>query len=355
MKSVNMKVNILSDKILWFGKYSGYECLTDYFSSDVSLSLTIPYYAFINKFFGKFMKLYLKWRHVSHPQAFAEVSFLCKVKQKDISHILYIENHLHVLGQLNKSKGKMIGTIHLPFKQWTEERLQLLSGLGNVIILYEEEINEFAKYIPRNKINVIKHGVDINFFKPGKRQNIQKNKILFVGHFLRNFEMFLEVYKILEKRVGNELEYHFIIPTPHRHPSTLKEIVSLPNTFFHEGLSDEELLECYQNSYVLMMPMEDSGANTAIVQAIATGLPIITTDVGGIKSYGGNNIFPIVPNNASEEMANLFLKYYKDSDYRNSISAAQRQFAVEQLDWNLISKKHLNIYKKINKLWKEKD
>ena len=54
MKSVNMKVNILSDKILWFGKYSGYECLTDYFSSDVSLSLTIPYYAFINKFFGKF-------------------------------------------------------------------------------------------------------------------------------------------------------------------------------------------------------------------------------------------------------------------------------------------------------------
>jgi len=348
-----MKINVLTDKIVWFGKYSGYECLTDYFSNDVSLSLIIPKYVFVNKLVGKFMKLYLRWNHISHAQAFAEISFFWKIRQQDISHILYLENHLHVLPLLKKNKGKLIGTIHLPFNQWSEERLRLLSTLDNAIILYDEELDYFAKYISINKINVIKHGVDIDFFKPGKSTNIQKNKILFVGHFLRNFKMFLEVYEILEKKFKNELEYHFIIPTPHRHPPILKKIVNLPNTFFHEGLSDEELLEFYQNSYLLMMPMDDSGANTAIVQAIATGLPIITTDVGGIRSYGGNEIFPVVSNNASEKMAELFVKYYTNPDYRNSIAQKQRQFAVEQLDWNLISEKHYDVYKKIIKSRKE--
>ena len=45
------------------------------------------------------------------------------------------------------------------------------------------------------------------------------------------------------------------------------------NVFFHENLSDEGLLEQYQTSNVLLIPMNDSGANTAIVQALAAGLP----------------------------------------------------------------------------------
>ncbi|SHG21729.1 Glycosyltransferase involved in cell wall bisynthesis [Flavobacterium segetis] len=342
-----MKINILSDKILWFGKYSGYECLTNYFSNEVSIYLITSNYIFLNKIFGKFIKLYLKWSHISHPQAFAEVSFLRKVKSKDVSHILYLENHLHILTLLNKNKEKLIGTIHLPFKHWSKKQLSLLSNLSNAIILYDEEVANFAPYISLDNIHVIKHGVDIDFFKPGENVEIKKNKILFVGHFLRNFEMFYEVYQILKKKFNNELEYHFIIPTSHRHPNILKKIIDLPNTFFHEGLNDDELLEFYQSSYVLLMPMNDSGANTAIVQAIAAGLPIITTDVGGIRSYGGEEIFPVVANNASEEMAKLYIKYYTDTNYRNYISLKQRQFAIEQLDWNLISEKHLRLYKLI--------
>ena len=340
-----MKINILTNKILWFGKYSGYECLTDYFSKDVSISLTIPRYVFFNKLVGKFLKLYLKWNKISHAQAFAEIRFLFKGKKHNISHILYLENHLHVLSLFKKKKEyKLVGTIHFPFNHWDEEGLKSLTKLDTAIILYKEEVRNFANYIAIDKIKVIKHGVDINFFKPGETVNVEKNKILFVGHFLRNFEMFYEVYQILEKKINEKLEYHFIIPTPHRHPAILKKIAELPNTFFHEGLSDEELLEFYQKSYVLLMPLDDSGANTAIVQALATGLPVITTDVGGIRSYGGNEIFPIVSNNASEEMAELFIKYYNDVEYRNRIADKERQFAIDELDWNLISAKHLNFY-----------
>ena len=46
--------------------------------------------------------------------------------------------------------------------------------------------------------------------------------------------------------------------------------------------------------------MNESGANTAVVESLACGLPIVTTDVGGIRNYGGNDLFPIVNNNDDE-------------------------------------------------------
>ena len=169
-----------------------------------------------------------------------------------------------------------------------------------------------------------------------------------MGHFLRDFEMFMKVYYlILDSDFGKTLEYHFIIPVPFRKILELAPIVNLKTVFFHGGLSDAELLEFYQTSYLLLMPMIDSGANIAIVQAIATGLPIITTDIGGIRSYGGGEVFEVVKRNDCEAMTALFTKYYNNSDFRNSVALKQRNFALKQLDWNSIAKQHFTVYKTI--------
>jgi glycosyltransferase involved in cell wall biosynthesis len=342
-----MKINILSNKISWFGKYSGYECLTEYLPVKDKLSISIPKYSTINRIIGKVYKEFKNWKNINTYEAFAEIKFIRKIKRNDISHILYLDSHLHSTKNLDKNKDRVIGTIHIPYKFWTEENLDLLSNLDNIIILYEKDVLKFSKYINKDKIHVIKHGVDIDFFKPGNPISIKKNQVLFVGHYLRNFQMFLEVYDIIRNNISEDIEYHFIIPMAHRNESSIQKIIEYKNVFFHERLSDEELLEYYQTSYLLLMPMNESGANTAIVQAIATGLPIITTDVGGIRSYGGGDIFPLVTNNSSEDMARLFSQYFSNEVFRDAIAKKQRQFAVECLDWNIIAKQHYELYEMI--------
>lgn len=260
-----------------------------------------------------------------------------------LSHILYIETHIHVLDKIHQNNKTMVGTVHLPISQWKTENLDRLSKLKQVIILYKEEIDFFAKYIPVERIKYIRHGVDINFFKPGLPAAVNKNKILFVGHYLRNFPMFLNVYRQLQKQLG-DLEIHFIIPSFHRNIPELNELSGKAGIFFHEKLSDEELLEQYQQSYLLVMPMQDSGANTAIIQAIATGLPIVTTDAGGIRSYGGGDIYPVIANDDHDAMVDLCMRYFKDENYRNSMSADLRNFAVQQLDWDKIAAAHVNVF-----------
>ncbi|MBC7888327.1 MAG: glycosyltransferase [Ferruginibacter sp.] len=342
-----MNINILSNKISWFGKYSGYECLTDYFPKNGRLVITKPNDLVFNKLVGKIFRTYKGWEDISPTDIYAELNFFRRAGLNNISHILYLESHVHALKMVKNNRHKLVGTIHLPISQWTEERLEMLADLDNAIILYDEEIAEFSKYINREKIQVIKHGVDIDFFKPGDISAVKKNKILFVGHYLRNFHMFMEVYDIVRKDIGDVIEFHFIIPSFGRDKEIIQKITTLKNVFFHEGLSDEALLDFYQTSYLLLMPMTDSGANTAIVQALGAGLPIVTTDVGGIRSYGGGEVFPVVTNNSGLEMAELFAKYYYDNDFRNSIAEKQRQFAMEKLDWNLIARQHISCYESI--------
>ena len=337
-----MKVNVLSDKIGWFGKYSGYECLPDYYPKSIDATVNIATYNFYNKVLGKFYKVQNKINSRSE-DIFNEIKFSRKVSSNDASHILYLESHIHLLKNLSP-RNKVFGTIHLPFSRWSPGCLELLSKMEHIILLYKEELEAFSQYIPKSKIHVIRHGVDVNFFKPGNPGEIHRNKVLFVGHFLRNFEMFFAVFKILSKDNHSKFEFHFIIPTEHRHPPILKMLMTFNNVFFHENLSDEELLKHYQNSYVLLMPLEDSGANTGIVQALATGLPIITTDVGGIRSYGGDEVFPLVENNDTQKMVELFYQYYNDIKFKNAISEKQRNFAVEKLDWLKVAQEHVNLY-----------
>lgn len=339
-----MKVNILSNKISWFGKYSGYECLPDYFAKNIDATINIAKYNLYNKIVGKYYKIQNNWNYRSE-DILNEIRFCSEVLNADVSHILYLENHLHLLDKLKKPEKKLFGTVHLPISQWGSDKLQKLSTLENLILLYEEEANEFSKYIHPSKIRIIKHGVDIDFFKPGNPAAVIKSKVLFVGHFLRNFDMTLKVYLAICKDVSSEIQFHFIIPSSFRNTPVLQKLAQNPNVFFHEKLSDEELLEQYQTSYILVMPMSDSGANTAIIQALSVGLPIVTTDVGGIRSYGGGGVFPVIENNNVEGMCSLINRYLFDLEFRNKIAEAERVFSEEYLDWNLISRQHVEFYK----------
>lgn len=340
-----MKVFLLTSKIPWFGKYSGYECLPYYFPDVMHANVYAVKRDFISKLIGKVYQMRSKWSDISPETAFAGINFIRKIKYADVAHILYLEYHMHLLNKAKQISHKILGTVHLPFSQWKVENLKLLSQLKNAIILYKEEIERFGCFIPTDHIHFIRHGVDVNFFKPDNSEAIDPNKILFVGHYLRNFEMFLEVYRLITNEITDELEFHFIIPAQFRSCiRTFKEIEDKRNIYFHGNLSDSELLHFYQTSYVLLMPMQDSGANTAIIQSIASGLPVITTDVGGIRSYGGGDVFPVVQNNDPVGMTELFFKFYGDFSYRNSIAKAQRKYSLQYLDWKLIALEHYNLY-----------
>ena len=128
----------------------------------------------------------------------------------------------------------------------------------------------------------------------------------------------------------------------------LMELSICPQVRWHRNLSEEQVRQLYQDSYLLLMPMQDSGVNTAVVESLASGLPVVTTDVGGIRDYGGGTVYPIVKNNDDEAMVELVEQYLADASWRNEIARKCREFAEQNLAWSLIARKHLEAYRELS-------
>ena len=97
----------------------------------------------------------------------------------------------------------------------------------------------------------------------------------------------------------------------------------------------------------MMMPLNDSGANSYVVEALTCGLNVATTDVGGIRDYGGGYFLPIVVNNDDDAMVAFVEKYCANPAWRDEVSRRCRQFTEQTLAWPLIAQRHLTVYREL--------
>ncbi len=159
--------------------------------------------------------------------------------------------------------------------------------------------------------------------------------------------MLVRVVKRLAANIP-DLRFDLLVPQHHRKSPALTPLLNHPAVTWHAGLNDEQLRELYQKSYLMLLPMNDSGANTAVVEALASGLPVVTTDVGGIRDYTGGDVLPVVVNNDDDAMIALVEQYLAKPDWRDEIGQRCRQFAEQKMAWPLVAQKHLEAYRKFS-------
>jgi len=342
------KFYFLKNYIPWFGNHTGYEQLIRYIDKDVSHSVIDPPRTILNRMSGKAVSLLKGWPVRNQHESYKEFVLALKLQlhQSACGHVMYLENHLPYFSFSKKLNERTFATIHQPPSFWKPDDLDQLYLVKRAIILYEKDMEFFSKYIP--DIHFIHHGADIDFFKPDASYNHTSDgpmRLLLAGHHLRNIPMFHRVAeKILALR--KDVVIDILVPERFRDNVHFEALKTNPSVFWHQKLSDEELRKLFQQSYLLLVPMNDSGANTAIIDSLACGLPIVTTNVGGIGNYGGGAVYPLVENDNDVDMISLLLHYLDNPAERNRISVACRDFAVQTLNWKSIAEKHIAVFNK---------
>ena len=95
--------------------------------------------------------------------------------------------------------------------------------------------------------------------------------------------------------------------------------------------SDAEMVALYASCDMLILPSYDEGLPYVIIEALASGLAVVASDVGGISDAvrdGVNGI--LIKPGAADQLADAIRRLSADADYRRELGERGRQIAAEE-------------------------
>lgn len=221
---------------------------------------------------------------------------------------------------------------------------------------------ELTKYykIPESKIKVIHNGVDINKFKPVEDKRKVKAELGFnpddiaivsVGRLYARKGLFTLIQSMpaVIKRFPNA---KFIISGKGQSDEMKKliahaERIGVKNNIIFTGYyPDKKLPKLYQAADVFAFSTFYEHHPFAVLEALATGLPVVTTTVGGIPETieSGRNGFLVEPFN-EKQFADKILYLLEHPGFAAEMGTLARKTVVEQLDWRIVVKDAITVYK----------
>ncbi|GFO64813.1 glycoside hydrolase family 99-like domain-containing protein [Geomonas paludis] len=222
----------------------------------------------------------VSWYNPSDLELESAVNELAPGRHRHVCHYLYGENSLYHTERSQDPNKKVFVSFHQPpaaHQEFVRNR-EPLKNVDGIVVVGTNQIPFFSQFVAPEKIHFVPHGVDTDFFRPNPGLK-KEDRILFVGNWLRDFDTLVAVSKLLAVKA----------------PELVLDVVTLErnrpyfdgccNVRFHSGIPEAELLAKYQEAMLLVVPMKDCTANNSVLEGMACGLPIVTTDIGGIKDY----------------------------------------------------------------------
>jgi glycosyltransferase involved in cell wall biosynthesis len=214
-----------------------------------------------------------------------------------------------------------------------------LKNFSAIILVSETQRDFFVESgFPTERLFVIPHGVDCEYFQPSGRPRVDPFLLLSVGSYRRNFGALRQICDALRE---TEIRIVLVLPEEKKHLFDGLEKVQV-----YTNLTDAKLRSLYQRASCFLMTVEAATANNAILEAMACGLPIVSEAVGGIPEYVGRESGILYPQGSVREAVQAILKLYNDGNLVEQMGAAAR-FEAEKINWPAIGQKTSNVYDRI--------
>ena len=242
-----------------------------------------------------------------------------------------------------------------------EKMLERAKKIIAVSYFTKKELTEYYR-IPESKIRVIHNGVDIKKFQPAQDKRKIKSELSFnpddllilsVGRLYARKGLFTLIdsmppimkrfknAKFVVSGKGQSDEMHKLIA--HAEKVGVKD-----NLIFTGYYPDKKLPKLYQAADVFAFSTFYEHHPFAVLEALASGLPVVTTWVGGIPETieSGKNGFLVEPFNV-RQFSDRILFLLEHPAEAAEMGQRARKTIVDQYDWRIVVKDAMEVYDEV--------
>ncbi|MFE8072892.1 glycosyltransferase family 4 protein [Marinobacteraceae bacterium S3BR75-40.1] len=241
-------------------------------------------------------------------------------------------------------------------KQTQKVRDKMLSQLrvAQLILAPSEELADATRECGyTGPVTFIANGVDVEKFSPGnsglrKRLDIPADAFV-VALARRLYEKNGVLFLAEAVAKLNHPRLHLVVAGAGSDREAFEKIVGeggvAGRTHMLGGVANAEMPELYRGCDVSVLPSLLEATSIAGLEAMACGLPLIGTNVGGIPAIlrNGDNGLLVEPR-SPQQLADALGTLISDPERCRQMGQRSRERAVEEFSWNSIAQKTLEAY-----------
>lgn len=273
--------------------------------------------------------------HVHVAQAYVPEVVYKVCKKRKIPYIAHV--------RVDSKPSSFIGKIFLPF--YKRIILKKFLKKSNKIITLTKDYKDLIieKYlIEKNKIKVIPNGFQKSLLVKNKKNNLI-NHLLYVGRISRDKNLPLLLNSLVISK------YKFILDIVgdgelFEETKRLAKEKGLTNVIFHGRKEGKELINLYKNADIFISTTRQESFGTVYLEAMASALPIITSNVLGVRNVVKNGYSGILCKQTPEAFAEAIEKLIKNPKLREKL-ARNGLKEVKKYSWDKIVEQTERIYK----------
>ena len=226
-----------------------------------------------------------------------------------------------------------------------------------IVTISNYSVEKIQKYynVEKSKVRIVPNGVDVEKFKPMNTTSFKQQFglgnepcVLFVGSLIprKGLPYLVEAAK---KVVKNQVDTKFLIvgdgPLRNQLSDSLKTANLSGNFKFLGNLKDHELPKIYNCADVFVLPSIQEGQGIVLLEAQASGKPVVAFDIGGVKETVQNQETGLLVKQGNiDGLADALLKLLTDKEQREKMGSNGRRFVTENYTWGICAQKMLQVY-----------
>jgi len=240
-------------------------------------------------------------------------------------------------------------------KIWRTRVSRAIECTGRVITVSESSADDVSAVfgLPRDRIAVIPHGIDVEKYAAPQmissevRRRLPSQYLLYVGNIepRKNLGPLLEAVEAPEfKRLGLPL---VIAGKPAwNYDDLMARIGSATNVIYLGFVSEEDKIALMQNAHLFVFPSLYEGFGFPVLEAMAGGTPVLTSQRGSLKEVGGPSLKLLGEVLDRECILRGLLDSLGDSS-RLQASADQGREWASHFSWDASIDAHIRIYEEL--------